>query len=168
MTFQKKLSNLKNYKMYRLYQFNFFNILPNKLMQSKFREEKLSMIKSVFVTILLVCFFITIYIILVVVISDIYHRYRYYIIKVWLLPSLVQLIIVRFCINYTLNLFRSYLLFKHYGNRKSKCVVKYLYYFLIGKHIMYMFRTRNFITKYYPRFKSLLKNCKLKEKVPPE
>jgi hypothetical protein len=147
----------KNYdpnilKKFRITNFTLQSIRPNKIQAQIVKEEKLKLIKSIISILVLCAFYIGIYLWIIVMLADIYARYRYYILKVWLLPALIQLVLVKFFINLLMNLFKSYMLFKHYSMRKTKCMIKYVYRFFISKDVIYMYRIRNFITKYYNQF----------------
>lgn len=144
-------------RMFRLKQISVFSIKSNRILLQKFKEEKINIIKSIFAVFLLFASFFFLYFLLVMLISDIYYRYRYYILKVWLFPSLIQLFLVRFLIIYCLNFFKSYLLFKHYAMRKTKCFIKLLYTLFVTKDVIYMYRIRNFITKYEKELKEVKK-----------
>lgn len=125
-------------------------------MENKFREEKIKIAKNVFMTLILFGMFSFLYFLIIIMISDIYSRYRYYIIKVWLLPSLIQLIFVKFLINYLMHFIKSYLLFNYFAMRKVKPVIKFLYMIFLPKHYIHMYRIRNFITKYYTKLSNKL------------
>ena len=156
----KDSTNLNGYdntemKMFRLHQYSFFNIKPNEIMRRKFIQEKINMMKSIFVIFLLVAFLTGLYYFLTIIISDIYTTYRLYILKVWLLPSLIQLFIVRFCIMYSLNFFVTCLLYKYYAMRKVNWKIKLLYFLLNSKEVKCMYKIRNFITKYFKKLNQL-------------
>lgn len=156
-------SNLKKFdfnvlKMYRLYQYCVFNTKPNQIMLQKFKEEKINIIKSIIVLIFMLGCFFFLYLFLIIMMADIYNRYRYYIIKVWLLPSLGQLLVVRFVSNYIVNFLKSYMLFKLYAMRKIKCHVRVLYCLFMRKDVIYMYKIRNFVTKYSSQLSELNKS----------
>ncbi len=152
----KNYSGFENLKMVRVKPFFYHNIRPNKILLGKFREEKCKIVKSIIAVIFLTLFYLFFYFLLVVMISDIYQRYNYYIIKVWLAPSLLQLLIVRFLINYSMNVFKSYILFRHYYLRKSKGLLSVIVRLLISKEIVCMYKIRNIVTKYDKELKLVI------------
>lgn len=149
-------------KKLRLGHFTIPNIKPNKIMQDKYREDKINIIKNIILFLMLIVLFTLVYGILIILIHNIFNKYRYYIIKIWLGPALIQLLIVKFCINYGLNLFRSYMLFNYYAMRKTRFWPRLFYTLFVGEYFIHMYEIRNFITKYFTDLKQIKENKKEK------
>jgi hypothetical protein len=150
----KKFHDLR---MIKLKPYFVFNITPNKILLSKFREEYCRIFKSIIAVLFLFMFYCFFYFLLIIMISDIYQRYQYYILKVWLCPSLLQLIIVKFIINYSMNVGKSYILFKHYSLTKSKGLLTFIVRLFIGKDVVSIYKIRNLVTKYETELKAVSK-----------
>jgi hypothetical protein len=150
----KKYSNLK---MYRIIQFQFLRIKSNAIYNQSVRNEIFKLIKMIIVFFLLVVLYITTYIGIVIFITNIFANYKFTMITMWLLPSLIQLFVVRFITNYIINLIKSIILFKFYVKIISKEWEKYFFIFqnIIGNDIIYMYEIRNFLNKYYHKLSEI-------------
>jgi hypothetical protein len=143
----------KTLKKYRLNRFFYHNRVPNHIMTMKFRDEKINLIKSIFVFIFLISFFCGIYFFLLFMTDTIYNDYGLSIFKIWLFPVLAQLVFVKFLINFSLNVVKAFFLFKYYPERKTKFLAKWFYMFMISKDLIHIYKVRNFVTKYYTNMK---------------
>jgi hypothetical protein len=152
-----------SYKMFRLYQYNFFNKIPNKILHQKFHREKVSIFKLIIVSLLLFAFYVGLLFYIMVFLMEIYTNYQFYIVKVWLLPSLIQLILVRFVVSYVMNFLNSILLFGFFAKKKTNKIIKLLYLIFIPKYVRYIYRIRNYVTKYHDMIIDVWKKYKNNE-----
>jgi hypothetical protein len=138
-------SKLKKLRLTRLF---FPNIKRNEIIESKFKGEKIKILKALIAIVVLIALFIVTYVFLAKMIAYTYVEYGWNIFKTWLAPILIELLIVKFIFNYLLNLWKAILLFYFYKDRKIKASVRFLYKWTITKDEVYMYKIRNFVTKW--------------------
>lgn len=92
---------------------------------------------------------------IIIVMNKIYEKYDNYIIMNWLLPVLLQIIVVNFLINYLFAVFDSFLLFYYYKKRKNSYFYKCIFILFVEKYMKYLFNIRTLINKYYRDFEDM-------------
>ena len=81
--------------METLPSYSFFNYSENKALEEDNKKEKCQMLLMIISVILLIAFFSVVYYYIFIIFADIYQRYELYIVKSWLVPSLINIIIIR-------------------------------------------------------------------------
>lgn len=122
---------------------------PNKIIKEIERKSKVKIIYSIISIILLLALFSFIIYVLVYLISIAFELNRYRIIKTWLFPCLISLLIVSAIINFVMNFVRAIFLFKLEGSGNK--IIKFLASKIITQECRYMYKIRNFLTKYYKK-----------------
>ncbi len=126
-----------------------YNQFPNKIAMQAVSKNRVKIIWSIISIILLLTMFSFIIYVLLYLISVAFEMNRYRIINTWLFPSLVSLLIVSYIINFVINLVRALFLFKLEGSGNK--VVRFLAPKIITEECRYMYKIRNFLTKYYKK-----------------
>lgn len=121
----------------------------NKISVEVERRNKFKIIYSIISIILLLALFSFIIYVLLYLISLAFELNRYRIIKTWLFPSLISLLIVSIIINFVINFVRAIFLFKLEGS--SNKIIQFLAPKIITQECTYMYKIRNFLTKYYKK-----------------
>ena len=75
-------------------------------------------------------------------------HFGFFIFKIWLISSITIYIVIYQFLYYIKNLIGSFLLFKYYHLKKRVIFKKILFVFFAKKTMIYMFKVRNYITKY--------------------
>ena len=88
----------------------------------------------------------------IIIINYLMNKYEYFMVKIWILCSIVILVICYFLLYLIKIIIGSLLLFKYYHKRKSGCFYKFLFKIFVNKNLIYMFKIRNYITKYRREF----------------
>ena len=144
----------------KLPQYTFFNEKQNTNLKDKDKREICQIILTIISVLLLVGLFSIVYFYIFIIFADIYQRYELYIVKSWLVPSLINIIIVRFFTTYIKNLCFMIVIKLFYKRRKNYCIINLLFRFVVPKYLIYIYKTRNIITKYYSDFRNEVKRIK--------
>ena len=154
------LKSREEYSIVKLPQYTFFNEKQNTNLKDKDKREICQLILTIISVLLLVGFFSIVYFYIFIIFADIYQRYELYIVKSWLVPSLINIIIVRFFTTYIKNLCFMIVIKLFYKRRKNYCIINLLFRFVVPKYLIYIYKTRNIITKYYSDFRNEVKRIK--------
>jgi hypothetical protein len=154
------MKNLKKYqknvlKIRKIESLFLKKIRKNPIMENIFFEMKISMIKQIVAIFFFVLLFGFIYYSFIFIIYKVYKTFGFYIIKIWLAPALIQLIIVDFIVVFTMNVITSILLFRFYYMKDTNIVCKLMYMIFVSEESMMIYSIRNFMTRHYD---FLLKN----------
>lgn len=85
--------------------------------------------------------------------ADIYERYQFYIVKVWLVPSLVNLTLVRLATSFVQNLAYILVVIYFYKTRYQTKLTKFLFKFIIPKYLIYTYKVQMMLNKYDKQLK---------------
>lgn len=161
---KKEITNgYKNYTLREthLESFSFSALKHNKISDKTLKHDRFKLLKYSFLISMTFIVYSVIFYFFVIVSYNVYSNYHLYIIKAWLMPCLIQLFVVGALLEFVLNLFFGIMCFKFYNRRKQNFLMKILF-FLVSKDKIYMYKIRNYITKYKERFFSL-ESVKLKK-----
>ena len=115
--------------------------------------------KDYLVLIIMTCILGFIFILLlaisVAVIRKLMNEFEYFMVKIWMLCSIVVLFIMYFLIYLIKIIIASVLLFNYYHSRNKGCFIKLMFKIFVDKSLIYMFKVRNYITKYRREFINL-------------
>ena len=137
---------------YSFYPSNsFLNLRKNE--DSK--ESSQNIIQFIFISFLLWTFFIGLGVFMLYLIQIILNKFDVFIIYAWLLTIIVAITIVNFLLYYLKMIISVFILFHYYYFRKNNCLLKCLFWVLIDKAMIHIFKTRNLITKYKKEFEHL-------------
>ena len=128
------------------------NISINQL-NTTYNKSKMN--KIIIINISLFIMLLIIDVAIIFVMNKIYEKYDNYIIMNWLLPVLVQIVVINFLINYLFAVFDSFLLFYYYKKRKNNCFYKCIFNLFVEKYMKYLFKIRTLINKYYRDFENM-------------
>ena len=84
--------------------------------------------------------------------KTLYSNYGKLIIKCWLIPSLIQVMIINFICLFIWNFIISYAMFNWRTLKKVNCVVGLFFTLFVDKYQTSLFKIRNYITKYHNQF----------------
>ena len=125
--------------------------------------------KAMIMDIILVFLLAVLYTIIFNLFTYVYQEYEGNLISAWLIPSIINITIVSFIINYGVNLIRAFMLIHFSGKRKNNCFMKLIFALFIEKYLVYLNKIRMLITKYPEDFPGASKKPKKPEKKePPE
>ena len=113
-------------------------------------KEKQSKRTSNFCIISLVLFliFLILLLIIIVLLKILLNRFGIFILNVWILPAILIITIVNYIIYFFKILIGTIILFNSNHLRKKRCCVKFLFWIFVDKTMIYIYKIRNFITKY--------------------
>ena len=106
----------------------------------------------VFFTLILGFIFFLLIISSILLIKKLMNEYEYFMVKIWLLCTILILIVAYFLIYFIKISIGSILLFNFFARRKKGYVAKYMFKIFVDKSLIYMFKIRNYITKYRREF----------------
>ena len=86
-------------------------------------------------------------IIIVLLVKYFLNAFGFFIIKVWLISSIIIYLLVYPILYFVKNIIGSFLLFKFY-HLKRRLLVKPFYWLFVDKTLIYIFKVRNYVTKY--------------------
>ena len=96
--------------------------------------------------------FFLLIIVSILLIKKLMNEYEYFMVKIWLLSSVLILFFAYFLIYFIKITIGSILLFNCISRRKNGLIVKYMFKIFVDKRLIYMFKIRNYITKYRREF----------------
>ena len=163
ISLRKSLPTIKEYNMETLPSYSFFNYSENKALEEDNKKEKCQMLLMIISVILLIAFFSVVYYYIFIIFADIYQRYELYIVKSWLVPSLINIIIIRLFTTFIKNIAFMIIIKFFYSKRKQNCLFKLVFRFIIPKYLVLIYKTRNIVTKYYKEFRNDLMKIKGEE-----
>ena len=88
----------------------------------------------------------------IAIIQKLLNEYEYFMVKIWLLCTILILFVAYFLLYFIKTIIGSILLFNFYPKRKSGCFIKFMFKIFVDKNLIYMFKIRNYITKYRSDF----------------
>jgi hypothetical protein len=88
----------------------------------------------------------------VIMIKKLMNEFEYFIVKIWILCTILILFVVYFLIYFIKIMIASILLFNCYHSRNKGCFMKFMFKIFVDKSLIYMFKVRNYITKYRREF----------------
>ena len=139
-------SNLSIYNNINITLFNtdnYINCNRNDLTDREMKEFKLLII----MTFVLGFIFILLLFLSVVVIKYLMDEFEYFMVKIWILCTMIILFIAYFCAYLIKMVIASILLFNYYHSR-NKGGLKFMFKIFVNKSLIYLFKIRNYITKY--------------------
>ena len=122
---------------------NYINCNRNELTDGELKEFKLLII----MTFVLGFIFILLLFLSVVVIKYLMDEFEYFMVKIWILCTMIILFIAYFCVYLIKMVIASILLFNYYHSRNKGCL-KFMFKIFVNKSLIYFFKIRNYITKY--------------------
>jgi hypothetical protein len=106
----------------------------------------------VILTIILGLIFFFLLFISIIIIKYLMNIYEYFMVKIWLLCTFMILFVLYFLFYFIKIGIATILLFNCYNKRKNGCFIKLLFRIFVDKNLIYMFKIRNYITKYRREF----------------
>lgn len=140
-------SKIKTYEMIHLISLSIYNINDNQILIKSFRKEVKNIIMTFISTVFIVAFFVFIFIFIAVLLKDIYYRYHFYIVKVCLFPSILQLLFVRLLTAYGIQFAFSLLLFL-FNSKEKGFLMKFVFSHIIPEEVKYMYMMREILGRY--------------------
>ena len=107
------------------------------------------------VCIILILVVIAQYIFLLFISKTLYEKFELFIVKAWIIPSLVYLIIIDFMVCLIWNIIISLIVFKGFRLKKKNLKIKILFFLFVDKYIVYIFKIRTYISAYFKEFNYL-------------
>ena len=140
----------KEYSIYYANNLSFFNVDSYSLINNENINTKSSkkLSNSVCLTICLWIIFVVLLLIGVFLIKKLMDGYEYFVIKTWLMAAVAMIIIANFVL-YLIKIFvGSLLLFTFNKQKKRNCCGNMMFYLFVDKPMFYIYKIRNYITKY--------------------
>jgi|LauGreDrversion4_2_1035121.scaffolds.fasta_scaffold08886_2 hypothetical protein len=134
--------------MRRIFNFTIDANKPNRLFMLNEKQENIKVIKIMIAFSIIIFLYVLFYLLLIILISDIFQRYRYYILKIWLLPSMINVFLISFFSSFIVNILKSSFLFKFYHFRKETGWRAKIFNWVINKDILSIFKLRVLMIKY--------------------
>ena len=104
------------------------------------------------VTIILGLIFFFLLFISIIIIKYLMNIYEYFMVKIWFLCTFMIIFALYFLFYFIKIGIASILLFNCYNKRKNGCFTRILFRIFVDKNLIYMFKIRNYITKYRREF----------------
>ena len=111
-------------------------------------EKKTEFRLMILMTFVLGLIFFTLIISSIAFIKILLNEYEYFLVKIWLLCTIMILLVAYFLLYFIRTIIGSILLFNFYPKRKRGCFIKFMFKIFVDKNLIYMFKIRNYITKY--------------------
>jgi hypothetical protein len=111
-------------------------------------ETKLEFTIIILMTFILGIIFSALIFLSISIIHTLLNEYEYFMVKIWLLCTILILFVAYFLIYFLRILIGSILLFNFYPKRKRGCFIKCMFAIFVDKSLIYMYKIRNYITKY--------------------
>ena len=140
-------SKIKTYEMIHMISLSIYNINDNQILIKSFRKEVKNIIMTFISTVFIVAFFVFIFLFIAVLLKDIYYRYHFYIVKVCLFPSILQLLFVRLLTAYGIQFAFSLLLFL-FNSKEKGFLMKFVFTHIIPEELKYMYMMRVILGRY--------------------
>ena len=106
----------------------------------------------ILMTIVLGSIFFFLLFISVLIIKALMDEFEYFMVKTWLFTTILILFVFYFLLYLLKNFIASILLFNCYSRRNSGCFIKFMFKVFVDKNQIYIFKIRNYITKYRREF----------------
>ena len=137
----------------RFSNYSFFNFSDNTVEKKEKCTEKVNILKTIIASLIMMIIISLIYFYLIIMFADIYERYQFYIVKVWLVPSLVNLTLVRLATSFVQNLAYILVVIYFYKTRYQTKLTKFLFKFIIPKYLIYTYKVQMMLNKYDKQLK---------------
>lgn len=131
-----------------------FEFTSDVLLQNELSNETGKMLKVVVMSLAMMVFFIFDFLYLMDIVKSAYENYRLHLLNAWLIPILINIIIMRFIIIFTMSLVNAILCFRFWDYWHSKRW-GWVFKSVVASHTSYMYQVRNLITKYKPKIEEL-------------
>ena len=162
-TVSSSIDSLSNYNTnlapYEIENIEAYSYFVHSLKQIKsnlvLKREKKEICKLSIVCIILILVVIAQYIFLLFISKTLYEKFELFIVKAWIIPSLVYLIIIDFMVCLIWNIIISLIVFKGFRLKKKNLKIKILFFLFVDKYIVYIFKIRNYISAYFKEFNYL-------------
>ena len=116
-------------------------------------QKQKTIINRIFIVlIMLFVLLIVTYVYILMKFKTLYSNYGKLIIKCWLIPSLIQVIVINFICLFIWNIIIAYAMFNWRTLKKVNCVVGLFFTLFVDKYQICLFKIRNYITKYHNQF----------------
>ena len=106
----------------------------------------------VIMTLILGIIFFSLLLLSVIIIKKLMNEFEYFMVKIWLLCTILILFVFYFLIYLVKIIIASILLFNFYTRRNRGCFIKFMFKIFVDKNLIYIFKIRNYITKYRREF----------------
>lgn len=162
-TVSSSIDSLSNYNTnvssYEIEYIDAYSYYAHSLKQNKFnpvvKNEKKEICKLSIVCLFLILVVIAQYAFLLFISQTLYERFELFIVKAWIIPSLVYLIIIDFIVCFLWNIIISLIVFKGFRAKKKNLKIKVIFFLFVDKYIVYIFKIRNYISAYFKEFNYL-------------
>ena len=134
---------------YTYFSVNSFNNLKSRDYKKEFNKEINTFI---LISSLLWIIFVGLIFLSIFSIYTIEKKFDNFIIKSWLIPLCLIIIVLNFILYYFKILIGTLLLFYFYNKRKKTCFSKFLFSVFVDKAMIHLYKIRNLITKYKKEF----------------
>ena len=135
-------------------QINYFYLPNNSFSHIKNLSYNSTNIISRFISVSLLLIILSVFLIIssMYLIKTVLNKFDEFIIKAWIRPILILLIIVNLLLYYIKMFIGSLLLYNCYHLRKKGVFVKCLFWLFVDKDMIQMYKIKNLITKYKKEF----------------
>ena len=127
---------------------NYSTIIKNGIDGDNQKEFKILMLMSF----ILGFIFVLLITLSILFIRKLMNEYEYFMVKIWLICTISILFVAYFLIYFIKVIIGSILLFNCYHSRNNGCFIKAMFKVFVDKNLIYMYKIRNFITKYRREF----------------
>ena len=134
---------------YTYFSVNSFNNLKSRDYKKEYNKEINTFI---LISSLLWIIFVSLIFLSIFSIYTIEKKFDNFIIKSWLIPLCLIIIVLNFILYYFKILIGTLLLFYFYNKRKKTCFSKFLFSVFVDKAMIHLYKIRNLITKYKKEF----------------
>ena len=126
-----------------------FNFRANRFERINLKKDRYRIIKTLFTSSCIIFLLGIVYYYVIAIFSNVYEKYEYYIIKIWLFPIIYDILIGRLISNCVVVFIKIMFIKFFYHKRKENWIIKTTFQFLIPKYLIDMIKIRNMINKYY-------------------
>ena len=145
----------KKHKILNVENFTILSVRANKKLIQRENKEKKNLLNTLLTFIILLIMFGFFYILLIILISETYQRYRYFIIKAWLIPSLIDAFFKGLYSSILSNIIKSYIVFNFNYLNETKGIKNFLYKVYVSSEVHSLFKIRKLILKYRTELKPI-------------
>ena len=153
---KRKINKEKEYSLSIYYNINIsiFNFENYKSCNNNdiFGDVKKDIKRFVLTTIALGFIFFFLLFLSFILIKKLMNEYEYFMVKIWILSTFLVLLITYFLIYFIGIIIGSILLFYFYNRRNKGCFTKLMFRIFVDKILIYIYKSRNYITKYRREF----------------
>ena len=148
-----------NQELYIIHEDNFSYYAVDSFLEIRTKinwKVKNSLSSFIWLTIILWGIFIVFALLGIILIKNILEKFECFIITRWILPVIIIITFANFVLYYIKNVISSILLFNFYHLRKQGWFVKMLYALFVDSTMLYIYKVKNYISKYKREFDYLL------------